>query len=338
MSVRVPDTDVVRMAVALACRAPSVHNSQPWRWTYGTTALDLCSDASRAVRSADPSGRQLVISCGAALHHLRVAFTALKWSTDVLTLPEGGRSERLATVRFGHDARPASHDFDLVSAIRRRSSDRRPFAPVDDPVVERIVAATAAVSPATVTALDVPARSVLAEATEQSAAQRRYDSAYHEELSWWTGHSTGATGVPAEALATAEQRDRVDVGRRFPAGTRGGAGAHPPTTDRSTVVLISTSDDDTASWLAAGEALSALLLEATVHRFATCPLTHVTEVARSRSTVAGLVPDGGYPQALVRIGATPDEGRPKPTPRLPTDAVLTVAQVISRDPNRFPRR
>lgn len=325
MSARVPDTDVVRMAVALACRAPSVHNSQPWRWSYGTGALDLRSDASRAVRSTDPSGRQLVISCGAALHHLRVAFTALKWSTEVLTLPEGGNSERLATVRFARDARPASHDFDLVSAIRRRSSDRRPFHPVGDPVVERIVSATAAASPARVTTLTAPARAVLAEATEQSAAQRHYDSAYHEELRWWTGHSAEYTGIPADALATAEQRARVDVGRPFPAGTRGAAGAHPAETDRSTIVLISTDGDDTESWIAAGEALSALLLEATVHRLATCPLTHVTEVAHSRATVAGLLPGGGCPQALVRIGAASDEGRPKPTPRLPTDAVLSVA-------------
>ncbi|MCK0089510.1 hypothetical protein HCA61_09770 [Rhodococcus sp. HNM0563] len=324
MSTRIPDSDVVRMAVDLACRAPSVHNSQPWRWRYETGALDLHGDPSRMLGAVDPSGRQLVLSCGAALHHLQVAFTALKWSTEVRRLPDGAHSDHLATVRFGHGARPASHDFDLVAAIRRRYSDRRPLAAPDAAATRSIVSCVDP-SDAQVTVLSPVAREILADATARSAALRRYDTAYQEELHWWAGHTTETTGIPPEALVTTEQHRRVDVGRRFPAGSRTTPDSTATEIDASTVLLVSTSSDERHAWLAAGRMLSELLLEATAHSLATCPLTHVTELPGSREIIAGLIPGGGCPQALIRIGTAAPEGRPAPTPRLPTESVLSVA-------------
>ena len=88
MDAIIPDTDVVRTAVELACRAPSVHNSQPWLWRYDAGRLDLHADPSRLLVAADPRGRQLLISCGAALHHLTVALTALRWHTHITLLPD----------------------------------------------------------------------------------------------------------------------------------------------------------------------------------------------------------------------------------------------------------
>lgn len=322
MDPRIPDVNTVRMAVDLACRAPSVHNSQPWQWTYSDGRLDLFSDRSRLLTSADPSARQLVLSCGAALHHLQVAATALKWSTEIDRLPMGEHSNHLAQIRFSHGARPVSHDFDLVAAIRRRHSDRRPFAPPSTdtgfpgPLHEMLRPGIQ------VTVLPQDARTVLGSATELTAALRRYDSAYQTEIHWWTGHSVDEVGIPPEALATAEQSAHVEIGRRFPPGSR--TSVDTPGADRSTVVVVSTDSDGREDWLRAGEALSAVLLEATAVRLATCPLTHVTEFGRSREMIRTLLPGDGCPQALVRIGTTAPENRPKPTPRLPTDSVLTV--------------
>ncbi|WP_420751371.1 Acg family FMN-binding oxidoreductase [Rhodococcus sp. O3] len=322
MDPRIPDVNTVKMAVDLACRAPSVHNSQPWRWTYSDGHLDLFSDRSRLLPSTDPSARQLVLSCGAALHHLQIAATALKWSTEIERLPVGEHSNHLASIRFSHGARPASHDFDLVAAIRRRYSDRRPFAPPSagtgfpGPLREVLHPGTR------VTVLPEDARQVLGAATELTAAMRRYDSAYQTELHWWTGHCVESVGIPPEALATAEQSARVDIGRRFPPGSR--TSGEAPDIDRSTVLVVSTEGNTCEDWLRAGEALSAVLLEATVDRLATCPLTHVTEFGQSREMIRTLLPEGGCPQALVRVGTTAPENRPKPTPRLPTDSVFTV--------------
>ena len=74
---RVP-TDVLARAVALACRAPSYHNSQPWRWVADCDGLHLFLDPSRLVQT-DPDERQALISCGAVLDHLRIALAAAGW-------------------------------------------------------------------------------------------------------------------------------------------------------------------------------------------------------------------------------------------------------------------
>jgi hypothetical protein len=171
MDSTIPDENVVRIAVDLACRAPSVHNSQPWQWNYTDGRLDLRTERGRLLASADPTGRQQVISCGAALHHLETALTALRWSTDIHRLPEGPHSGHLATIRFRHDARPRSHDFDLLTAIRHRHSDRRPFGPLGlkNPL-PRSLADLVRRRGVRLTVLPQDARPVLAAATELTAA------------------------------------------------------------------------------------------------------------------------------------------------------------------------
>ena len=73
------DADVLRAAVQLACRAPSLHNSQPWQWVTQGTRLHLYVDHSRILYSTDKSGREALISCGAVLDHLCVAMAAAGW-------------------------------------------------------------------------------------------------------------------------------------------------------------------------------------------------------------------------------------------------------------------
>jgi nitroreductase len=282
MDVEIPDPEVVRHAVDLACRAPSVHNSQPWQWTLTNDRLDLHIDPDRLLTTADTTGRQLVISCGAALHHLQVALTALRWSANIKRLPEGPHSPHLATIHFRHDARPRSHDFDLVTAMRHRYSDRRTFDPPgtgwNPDALSQIVHRCGA----QLTVLPPGARSTLAAATELTAAARRYDSLYHTELHWWAGHCIPTEGIPRDALATADERARVGIGRSFPSGTDT-HGADSTQIDQSTVVVLSTATDTRMDWLRCGEALSAVLLDATANKIATCPLTHLTEVPQSRA-------------------------------------------------------
>lgn len=321
MTSTIPDDRLIRMAVNLACRAPSIHNSQPWRWRYADGVLDLHTDRRQRLASADLSGRQLVISCGAALNHLETAMQALKWSTQIDRLPDPAHPGHLARIRFRPGAEPRSHDFDLLDAIHHRHSDRRPFGPVRSPFPSTLLAAADRLG-VEVTVLPDDARPVLARATEMTAAARRYDSQYQGELRWWTRHSVDRRGIPATALATSDQRDRVAFGRQFPAGQDAGSAAD---VDRSTVFALSTPGDDRLDWLRSGEALSAVLLEAAADELSTCPLTHMTEMAASRELIRGLLDDNGHPQALIRIGVTERDRAAHQTPRLPIQAVLDIA-------------
>ena len=92
--------EITTAAVELACRAPSLHNSQPWRWVASSTSVDLFVDPHRTVTSTDPSGREAIISCGAALHHFEVAMAAVGWAPNVERFPNPNNLDHLASVDF----------------------------------------------------------------------------------------------------------------------------------------------------------------------------------------------------------------------------------------------
>src|SRR5215218_10108881 len=89
------DTELIAKAVELACRAPSLHNSQPWRWVVTGTGVDLFADPHRVVRSSDSAGREAIIGCGAALDHFRVAMAASGWNTTVEMFPNSNKLDHL---------------------------------------------------------------------------------------------------------------------------------------------------------------------------------------------------------------------------------------------------
>ena len=320
-----PDSAVMEMLVELACRAPSVHNSQPWRWVQSEHGLDLYTDRSRLLGAIDPTERQMVLSCGAALDHLCTAAAAFRWTTDVDLMPTPGAPDHLARVRLIHDAHPRSHEFDLLAAINRRRSDRRAFGPVPD---NRLPARYAGRVDGDIrlTFLSVEAKETLATASRLSAGIRKYDATYQAEIRWWAGHSFRSAGIPPAALADRAETSRVQVGREFPEPHRpGGTETREQMTDESTVVLLGTASDERLDWLQCGRAMSAFLLAATADGLATCPLTHMTEQSGSRRLVESLAPGQGVPQVLIRIGA-PAVGSPlAPTPRRAVSSVLSVA-------------
>lgn len=316
-------SEVLAEAVRLACRAPSLHNSQPWRWESGRGRLDLFLDPTRAVHG-DRSAREALISCGAVLDHLRVAMAAAGWTTEVERFPDAARPEHLAALGFTAAERVTDVQRYRADAILVRRTDRLPFlapnswAPfeallrssVDDPVRLFVVADEV--------------RPKIVEASELAEALRLYDSSYHAELNWWTAPFEVSDGIPESALVSAAESDRVAVGRTFPV-TRNRERRIEVGDDHSKIVLLSTDTDDPADALACGEALSSVLLECTMAGLATCPVTHLTEVPAGRALLAGLVGREGLPQILIRVGGTPAlEAMPELTPRRPLADVLKL--------------
>ncbi|HET9876484.1 MAG TPA: NAD(P)H nitroreductase, partial [Mycobacterium sp.] len=122
-----PDTETIRTALLLASRAPSVHNSQPWRWRVYESALELFAEPSLQLRSVDPDGRGLILSSGAALNHCVVALAALGWQSRVRRLPDPSDANHLATIEVCR--REAEQvDVTLAAAIPRRRTDRRHYS------------------------------------------------------------------------------------------------------------------------------------------------------------------------------------------------------------------
>ena len=127
MTAKSPDCADIRDAVMLACRAPSLHNSQPWRWVAEGATLQLWADLCRAMTATDHTGRELMLSCGAVLDHLRVAMAAAGWESATERFPDPDEPDHLATLQF-RPMRPSAAEQQLrADAIRRRRTDRLPF-------------------------------------------------------------------------------------------------------------------------------------------------------------------------------------------------------------------
>jgi hypothetical protein len=318
-------SDVIADAVHLACRAPSIHNSQPWRFVgEGGRVLHLHLDRDRLV-DTDASGRQALLSCGAVLDHLRVAMAAAGWLANVDYYPNPNDHGHLATIDFVPMTYVTEAHRRRANAILSRRTDRLPFAAPGnwnafEPLLRHAVDADIAL-------LDIlpdHSRPRLAEASQLTESLRLYDSSYHAELAWWTGPFGATDGIPHSSLVSAAESDRVDIGRNFPV-THHSERRMEVNEDSSALVLLSALDDTPRDILNCGEALSAVLLEATMAGLATCPLTHVTEVEASREIICGLS-GRALPQVLIRMGVVPApaiDDAPPPTPRRPLNDVLS---------------
>ena len=324
----VVDIEVLKNAVLLACRAPSVHNSQPWRWVADgpdNTAAHLFVDRHRTVPATDQSGRETILSCGAVLDHLRIAMTAAEWRTRITRFPNPNNPDHLATVEFSRNDHVTLAQGNRAEAILQRRTDRLPFdSPTYWHLFEPVLRSTFDEGEVMLDVLSDDQRSRLVEASQLTEALRRDDSSYHAELQWWTSPFALAQGVPPSALASDTERLRVDVGRDFP--VRGHQDRRAEiSADASKILVLSTPEDTRLDVLRCGEVLSTVLLECTMAGMATCTLTHLIETNESRDIVRGLIGQRGDPQVVIRVGITPPmEDLPAPTPRLPLDSVLEI--------------
>src|ERR1700739_2365307 len=128
MSENLLNADVIKNAVGLACRAPSLHNSQPWRWVADDGGLRLFADPSRIGHHTDSTGREVIISCGAVLDHLRVAAAAAGWHAASERYPNANDWNHLASTEFRRTDFVSDYQRAVGEAIGRRRTDRLPFA------------------------------------------------------------------------------------------------------------------------------------------------------------------------------------------------------------------
>jgi hypothetical protein len=319
------DTEVIRNAVRLACRAPSLHNSQPWRWVAEDDTVQLFLDKDRVLYSTDHSGREALIGCGAVLDHFRVAMAAAGWTAYVDRFPNPNNPLHLASIDLSPMKFVAEGHRRRADAILLRRTDRLPFA--EPPDWDSVLSQLRSTVTTDAVRLDVIAeewRTELAEASQLTESLRLYDSSYHAELSWWTGPFETREGIPHSSLVSAPESDRVDIGRSFPV-TRNSDRRLGFGHDHSKILVLSTYDNERASVLQCGETLSAVLLDAAMAGLATCTLTHITELEASRHIVATLIEQTTTPQVLIRVGLVPQiEDVPPATPRRPIDEVFEV--------------
>ncbi|MEJ3653273.1 NAD(P)H nitroreductase [Actinomycetes bacterium KLBMP 9759] len=318
------DRRTLRSALELASRAPSVHNSQPWAWRLGQRSAHLHVDPTRWLRATDPTGRDLVVSCGAVLHHLRIALAAVGIGGTVHRFPNTDADpDHLAAIELAYQ--PTSDaDIRLAAAIGKRRTDRRSYThwPVPRGFLDRLSAAAEGQG-AVLNTVDEAGRHLVADAIAVAAQLQGGELAYRTETSLWTGRYASTDGIPAANLIQGTGLGGTALARRFSDGEIQQVGVGP---DGGELLVLGTSSDDPLSRLRGGEALSAVLLEATDLGLATCPLSQPLEAGSTYRRIRDELLGGVLcPQVLVRVGWAHHLTPPR-TPRRP------LAETLGRMP------
>jgi hypothetical protein len=301
--------DRAEYLIATAARAPSVHNTQPWRFRVGPSAIELYCDPRRKLR-VDPAGREMLMSCGAALFGLRLAIRSLGYRPVVEILPDPNRLRLLARVTAGEAEPMTAMEREMLKAVPHRHTHRGAFAP--GPLPAGLVAGLqhdARAEGATLTLVEPgPAYAQLAAIVSASGRRLDLDPRARAEVRRWsrTMGSTARDGVPAHAFPAMTGRPAGrQVGRlrqRDFDQARGLGRLEPDGTAPAITAVLLTTGDSRADWLRAGQALHRLLLHAATRWVFSSLYTQPLEAAVVRALIRDRLALPGAPQMLMQLG------------------------------------
>jgi nitroreductase len=305
-----PSEEVARYVVAAAVWAPSVHNTQPWRFTATGQQISVYADAGRQLVVADPGGREMMISCGAALFTARLALRSLGYIPQTSVLPDPGQPLLVARVSWGGRAACTELEQALFGQVRQRRTHRGGFDLV--PLPPGLLATLREGAPRDGARLRIIAddgrRAALAAAIEAAERAQRSDSAYAREMARWVSPPGSARndGVPPSSYpARAEPTDPYFPGRDFGHGRGWGLpplSAAPWPRSAGVAALLTTTCDRPVDWINAGQALQRILLTAAACGAAAALHTQPLEIGWLRERIRAGLSDGAYPQLVLRFG------------------------------------
>jgi nitroreductase len=318
-------------AVALAVRAPSIHNTQPWRWVFTGDTLDLYADRSRRLAAVDPDGRGLLVSCGGALYLASLGLAELGWQVTLERLPDPQDPDLLGRIRIGQRGLPEQAARDSAAAALRRHTERRPFRSEEVPaeLLDTLCRAGSAEGVYAHQITRPDERLDLAVVVAWADRVEMADDAYRAELARWVREDAAEAGegIPATAVphVPAGQPRHTDLPvRDFEVGAGGGQEIPAGVDEQPAYLVLFTEDDGPEARLRAGEAYVRVSVEAERLGLASSAVTQAVDLPGVRARLRTLMNWSDHPQMILRVGWPPEGETELATPRRPVAAVLTV--------------
>ncbi|MEV0584532.1 nitroreductase family protein [Nonomuraea sp. NPDC050310] len=307
----VTKADALHAAVEAARWAPSVHNTQPWTFAVAGEEISLRADTERKLRIGDADGRELLVSCGAALFTLRTALACQGYEPAVRVAPDPDRPSLLALVRPVDAIEADEHTRLLGEQIKLRRTHRAGFTtlPVPDRLVDMLTRQAAAEGARLVPFREPPELAIVAGVTRAAQGAQSRDRLSALEVSRWARPpgSSRTDGVPARAYPREATRGGF-AQRDYARGHDWGYTADQRLSDSAGVVaLLTTTGDAREDWLAAGQALQRILLHAAAYGLSAAFHTQALEFPLLRAFLSAELCDQAHPQMIMRLGFTFDD-------------------------------
>ncbi|MCW2875279.1 hypothetical protein [Actinacidiphila oryziradicis] len=304
------DAATLEKLISAAVAAPSIHNTQPWRFRLDpdTATLRVQAASGRGLRATDPMGRALHVSVGAALFNLRVAVARFGWEPVVRLLPCPAEPDVLASVRLAGPARNNGHRQDLYNAMWLRRSSRFPFSAHRLPPQLLSELTEAAHTEGASLSLPGPDETTrLLHLTAEAESRNAHDPVRCAESRAWIRDGS-PDGLPGSALGPQDATERLPM-RDF---TGTGAGprseSRPPAAtfeSHPLIAVLATAHDRRTDWLRAGQALEYVLLTATTHSVRASLLHQALEWPDLRCALPDARSGPAHVQMLIRLGYGP---------------------------------
>ena len=312
------DKTDLRRAAEAAIRAPSLHNSQPWRFRLRDGDIEILADASRQLTVADSGGWAVRIACGAAAFNARLALAVSGNPAQVVLRPHDADPEVIARLTPGPPRPPTYREQDLFTAIPRRHSNRQPFwpNPVPSEIRARLIEAARAEGCWLDLLVGMTALSGFAEIANSADRVLRRDFRYQAELSGWVHADAAPDGVPVTAGGPVPEPQDLLPQRQFGERPRAAGRDYEP---EPLVAVLGSAADRPIDQIVAGQALQRVLLTVTDAGLASSMMSQPIEVPSARDQLRRSLSRSGTPQMTLRIGYGV---RGRPTERRDLDEVL----------------
>jgi nitroreductase len=300
--------DLLEFLLHYSILAPSSYNTQPWHFRFSRNGVDLLADRSRSLESIDPEDRELIISCGSALGNLDVAAEHFGLGLQVALFPDHSESDLLAHVELGRPVDPGIDVTLMFGAITKRRNHLLEF--FENPIPEELLDLLVDMARRE----GVWLRFVSGDATraeivgliEQADRVQWANPGFRRELARWVhpNRKWAVDGLSGAALGMGEFVSRAApfIVRRFDLGRRRAAHDRDVAWHAPVLAVLGSDGDSESDWIAAGRAVSKILLRARAEDVAASFLNQPLEIPEMRSQVSDRMQQSGFPQVILRLG------------------------------------
>ena len=193
--------DEVGILLAAAVHAPSMDNTQPWRFEVAGPVIDVRLDEDLVLPAADPAGRAIRIGLGAAAFNLRVAAAMLGHESAFAVTPDPAEPEVVARIYLSDRSGPITDLSALYGEISRRHTYRGPM--LDQAIPPTVISALTDAAEIEGAELHWPADDAtrtLGQLLRQADDLDLHDEDRLLERGRWVGGERPHDGVPDTAL------------------------------------------------------------------------------------------------------------------------------------------